>query len=381
MYPTTYGNIIEQPEKKVLFNGSTTLPIGAAVCYDRTLTDADQRNRYVVKPTFANLNDIAGVVVAVHAGPSQTGPFEASIVPVDGIMRGIQVLTDENVAVGDLLGPIPGSFYWGKNVTGQTCFRVTEAVDGSGTSAALVKGDLGFAAASQVDRDNRIIDFFDHFDGRFVAVAAVASAAAENTPYLLTGTSSTTTFSDSLNAEKSTAATRAAGVLSLTSNSTNEANLTLNGEPFGLAAGQALFFEARVTMAAVSAGTGIVGVGITDTAMATHFDFAGFKIVNGAISAIFQKGNSGEVAVSTGVTMTAESFNTLSILVRNRGSATGKKDVMLMVDGVVVAYTNNDTDRAEVPDTESLTLIANVVGSAAAQTLRIDRWRVRNYIQ
>lgn len=377
------GFPLERLKMQVYLEDSTTPPVGGCVCFDRSNATVAKRSSSVKRPsTLASLADVAGVIVD-DGRTRNPGPRELSILPVDhGIIRGAQVMTDENCVAGDFLGPIPGSYYLGKCVSGVAIARCIEAVDGSGTPA-LVTVDLGLGVMNHPDYKNKVLEFRDDFDAKTLAVSAVANALADSQTYLLTGTTAVTAFSDSLNAEAASAGVKAAGVLAMTQTTTNETSLVLNGEPFGIPAGSALYFETRLTVAAITGGTFKIGLGITDVALATHADFMGFVITDatGAITAIFQKGASGEVTVtpSPAAAVTALTYVTLGMLVRNRAAAVGKKDIYFFIDGVQVSYTNNDTDRAEIPDTESLTLIANIE-TGSGGVLNLDRWLVRNYI-
>lgn len=359
----------------VYVNETLTVPAGAAVCYDRTRTTVGERNYYVNRCTLANFNDLAGVVVS-QGKHGITGPVRLGIVPLSSLERGVQVLTDENIAVGDYLAPIPGTFYWGKATIGRPLFRATQAVDGS-TTPALVTGDFGLTVATEAELSSKRIDWFDHFNGQ----AGQGYAAADVSKWVLTGTSAAVTYADSFTPSDKTAAQAGLGVLNLTSNTTNQANLTMNGEPFSVGTGKSVFIQARIAVDDISADSDIfLGLHTNDTDYwGGSADQIGIRVVDGAIQLVFQKSTSGAVVVSTGVSLTANEFKTISILARNRAAAVGKKDLYIWVDGTLVSYTNNDTDRAEFPDTESLTIVAEAKGSAA-RVLRIDSLQVTNYI-
>lgn len=366
--------------RNVYYNDSVIPLAGSAVFYDRTRSTVEQRNHYVTRATLANaVNDLAGVVVS-QGKHTTVGPKVMSIIEIAAMTRGVQVLTDENIAVGDYLAPIPGnaSGLWGKAVFGTGVFRATEAVDGSGTNPALVTGDLGWNVAAEAEQALKIQRFFDHFNG---ASGGGVSTTADAAKFLLSGTSAAGAFADDWGPEK-VAAQSGSGVLALTTNTTNQANLTLNGEPFRLDAGKSLFMRARFANSSISATTDtFVGVGATDTTqIAGANDYIGFRVANATLTVRAQKGGSGEVSIATGTSLVANEFVDVAILVRNRAAAVGKKEITIWVNGTIVStYTNNDTDRAEIPDDQSLTFIAETVGSAA-RTLYLDYASIVNYI-
>ena len=361
--------------RKVFVNEALTIPIGAAVCYDRTRSVVGQRDHYCSRPTLANELELAGVVVS-QGKHTPVGPLQLDVISPETITRGVQVLTDELVAVGDFLSPIPGSFSWGKAVRGRPVFRCTEAFDGT-TTAGLVRGDFGFQVISEAEQSGRIVRFFDHFAG---AQGVGISTTADVAKFLLAGTSAACVYGDSFGPELA-AAQQANGVLSATTNTTNQASVTLNGEPFRLDTGKSVFLRARFALSSLAATTdAFIGLGVTDTDFITAAsDYIGFRVANGTLTVRSQKGAAGEISIATGTTLIANEFVEVAILVRNRAAAVCRKDIFVWVNGTQVAYTNNDTDRAEIPDVESLTFIAEVKGSAA-RTLNIDLVEIGNYV-
>jgi len=375
--PVDMQNVFTTPQTtRAVYYADSVIPLaGSAVCYDRTRTTVAERDSYVTRPTLSNFQDVAGVVVA-QGKHTTVGPKTLEIVPVENMTRGVQVLTDENVAVGDYLAPIPGntSGYWGKAVAGPGIFRCTEAADGSGTSPALVRGDLGYWIATEAEQATKILRFFDHF------ASGGASATADATRYALAGTSAAAAYSDDFGPEK-TGAQSGNGVLAITTNTTNQANLALNGEPFRLDAGKSVLLRARFAVSSISATTdAFVGLGATDTTqIAGASDYIGFRLANAALTVRAQKGGSGEATLALSTNMVAAEFMEVAILVRNRAAATAKKEITMWVNGTQISYTNSDTDRAEIPDDQSLTFIAEAVGSAA-RTLYLDYVSIANYV-
>jgi hypothetical protein len=79
----------------------------------------------------------------------------------------------------------------------------------------------------------------------------------------------------------------------------------MNGEPWGLASGQAILFRTRVKLDAVAAATGAIGLSLTDTAVLASLptDYIFFKIAAGTITAgdkVIASGTFGKVVTATG---------------------------------------------------------------------------------
>lgn len=379
----TYGNrATERTTLRVYFNDAVVPPVGGAVCFDRTQSTFDLRNAYVTKPTLGNIVDFAGIVLET-GNERSAGPGYVIIAPVDhGVLRGISVLTDENVTAGDFLGPIPGSYSLGKAILGPIAFRATESVNGSAT-AALVRGDLGPAAYFGSDILSRMINIFDHFEqGGAMAVATPGIAR-----YNIFGTSAAAAFQSGMYAEQATAALRASGVLRITSNTTNNAGIALPGEPFGCPVGSSIFYRTRVAISTAIAanfsccfGLGLVAdvANVTQTAMAVN-DFVGFASLSGAAWSVqYQKGASGLVAATIGAVPVINQFTEFAFLMRNKatGTAAGNKELYFWQDGVLLSHTPTLT---EFPDDQSFSAQFDCIGSSA-NTLDIDRLEIRQYI-
>lgn len=354
----------------------TVLIPGMALCYDSNNATAANRYQYVEKPSLDNIGDFAGVVAP---GNTTTGPGWIYIIEFDGgILRGTTVYTDESIAEGDFLGPIPGSYAFGKCVVGAPLFRATETVDRS-TTAGTVTGDFGGQLASHPQWQNRIIRFFDHFDGsKVISAPAVANAVADAGTYLLTGTTATAAFADSTGPEAA-AALQAQGMVVLTPTTTTQANLTMNGEPFRLDSGKSAFFRGRFCLNDVTTGTtgAFLGLSITDTAFLASkpTDYIGFLVTNAVLAFEYVKdGATGVVTSGTLATLVADTFVEVAFLIRNRGA--GGMSLTVWVNGVEATVTLTAT---EIVDNESLTLVIETKG-AEAHILKVDRVEINNYV-
>jgi hypothetical protein len=365
---------------------STTdsLKAGMPVCFKSTSSTVAERYSSVVKPSLANINDFAGIIAE---GSDRVGPGDTNIEPWDGtILRGARVWTDENITAGDLLGPIPGKYLFGKCVVGRPVFRATESVDRS-TTPGLVTGDFGLTFSDVVA--DKIVRFFDHFLGERT------SAAADADTYVLTGTGATLTFADALGPDEAAANKRGAGVGVLSGLTTGfEANLQLNGEPFNIATGKSIFFRARIAANTVGATVWyFVGLNLgatTDMGDASGTDFIGFRIVNTALDFVAGKNATGSAlnvltnasafAIATPV-IAADVFHDVAFLVRNKAAAAtpAAKELTLWVNGVEVAITFGAAQAANICDDESLTFAAVADGGAANAILRIDSVEINNY--
>lgn len=349
---------------------------GYALCFDSDNATAANRTKYVEKPTLANLKDFAGVVAPGHA---RTGPGYIAIIPWDGqVQRGATVYTDESVAAGDLLEPVPGTYAFGKCVIGTPVFRTTEAVDRSVT-AGTVTGDFGSRFAEE---SSRILRFVDDF------LKVGASATGDAAQYVLTGTGATFTGADALGPEAAAAA-QGAGVGVLSALTTGfEANLQLNGEPFRL--DRSLFFRARVAPGTVNSESrqfvGLNLAGSTDMGDATGTDFIGFRMIDTALSFIYGK-DATSSALQTATAATAQAISAVTLVADTfvdvafhlRYKASGVYALTIYVNGAAVSHT---LVTADVCDNESMTfaLVVDDAGGDSNCIVKIDRIEINNYV-
>lgn len=353
-------------------NGST-LAVGMPLCFDTTQATAALRYSRVTDPTYNNRHEYAGYITKVI---NQT---TVNVMPGDILMPDAEVLVDELVTPGTLLGVVPGSRYFGRAVAGRILGIAGETVDGSST-AALCQCIHGFRAGfHDMEARGKLVTFFDDMLGMHTIAPAVASAVADAQTYLLTGTSSAATYVDSLATVGEVAgaiAKRAAGVLRLTTNTTNPANITLNGEPFGLGVESSLFFRARCALSSVAANTDFaIGLCITDTAYwaSKPTDYIAFEWNDGAITLCYVKdGATGLVTSDTLATAVADTFNEVAFLVRNRA---GALSISAWVDGEAKTITSTSS---ELVDNESLTFFAEAVFTSAISA-SLDYVEINNY--
>lgn len=364
--------------RQVYYTGTDALYEGYAVCYDVTASAAN-RDTYVAKPTLNNSVEFAGVVAPGQTIPARTsGGTWVNIISVEGaIARGVNVYTDENLAVGDLLGVIPGEFVLGKCVVGQPVARVLAATDRS-TTAGVVNVQFGWVASvvSPSEINSKVVRFFDHFVSE-----GAASATADAAKYAATLNSGSIAFLDALTAaENTTAGGTGCGVLACTPTSTTETTFQLNGEPFSIATGQNIFFRARVACKTVVNATNYIGLSITNTTpiVTPGSDFVMFRMAAGGALTLVYDSTAGSPITSTPTQSLANLvFRELSFMIRKRKASTF--DIKYWIDGV--AYTATVT-AASVPDVKSLSFIASAkdstVGANAA--MYIDRVEINNYI-
>lgn len=356
------GIVMNGPPRVATYNGSSTLVKGMAVCYDVTQSTADLQNTFVTDPTFNNMHRPAGVVLNVGTTDPVTGYEEVTILPVaDGVAYNVEVLTDQNIAAGDVLGVVPGSLYWGKAVCGRGLFLATEAVNGSSTPA-LIQGDFGWNAVDPAFERTKIMRFFDDFLGE-----RGLGTTADLGGWLSTlGTGGSATFDDDA----------IGGICELLAATSGfRANLTLNGEPFK--ADKDLFFRCRVNISNVTAseGVAIIGVGLTDTSwnggVPTDyiiFDFAS----GGVVTCKYVKDGATGLVTVTGTTVAADTWVDLAFLVKWRGST---PELHIWIDGTKLTHSATTT---EIVDNENLTIVAESFSATNPSTFRIDRVECNN---
>jgi hypothetical protein len=111
-------------------------------------TQAEKFEEYVVETCqFNNVHRPAGIITKLgHATVDATGAHRLSILPIHyaPYVPGVKVWTEQNIAIGDILGPMPGSrSFWKYCGFGRSLFRSNEAADRS-TTAGTVWGDYGY---------------------------------------------------------------------------------------------------------------------------------------------------------------------------------------------------------------------------------------------
>lgn len=186
-----------------------------------------------------------------------------------------------------------------------------------------------------------------------------ASATDDAATFDLVGTSAALTLEDD----------ELFGVGKLVSNTTNQAQLTQNGEPIKLAAGRKVWFEARVKLADADGMSFFCGLAITDADVhdTNLTDYVGFFTTDGTLKVGCAKnsdnvpgsGTTGETDESTGTTLADDTFVVL------RFEVDGLTAVKFYVNGVLT-----NTITSTICDDEQLTTIIAAKGSA--ETVEID---------
>lgn len=159
------------------------------------------------------------------------------------------------------------------------------------------------------------------------------------------------------------------GVCTLTSNSTTEAQLVQNGEPYRLSAGRRIIFETRVNLTDHDGMNFAAGIGITDADVhATSWtDYIGFFTTDGNIKIGCGKdnnnvpgsGTSGETDTDTGIDFASDRWVVLKFIVE------GTTEVKFFVDGVFAGRITTN-----LPDNENLTAIIATKGDG--ETVDVD---------
>lgn len=365
---------------------AAVLTAGMALCYDTANATEANRYKYLAKPSLSNIDDFAGYVAP---GTRQVGPGWVDIIPFDGTIDRLATLaTDESITSGDLLGPIPETFYFGKCVVGRPVAKATQTADRSATAGTVT------AHAGQLwdffQEAGKIVRYHDEFMG-----TTTRSATADAATFVLTGTGATATFEDALTAsDNATANQRGYGVLKASGATTGwKACMTMNGEPFTMATGKSIFLRARFAVAAIAADSrawlGLALGTATDVGDATTTDHILFRVIADALSLIYGKDATssalgtatGSTAIASLATMVAAEFVDVAFMVRNKisGTGTGAKELTVWVNGTAVTHT---LVPADIVDNESLTLVfgADDSDDNSAQSILVDRITVQNYV-
>lgn len=407
---SSYQGLSQIPRIKAYYTGSDTIKNGMTLAFDHDSsgTSADVtrygasvaarlgRQKLVEKCSYGNLisGNFAGIVDGL--GPDGlTGngvAVEVTLIPAWAIANEIVALTDQNCAVGDILGPVPGSYYLGRGVfPGCACFRVTETADRSAT-AGTVHGRFGKLDIFDSNFSDKIYRHFHHFDGSIPVFLGGATPAEFKLPgYMISGATVAIAGTSDLG-----------GRAVLTPTTTTIAQLNAGGIaagtassadllPITLSAGKSCFVRGRVNLGVGAIdnsaffGLSISGATVSNAAEPATDDHIGFfKKVDSDGSLFFatnRDNNAGGATtgmVDTGINTVADTMYDLAFLAVNRvsGDAASATTVYAWVDGVLVATLSSAALNALINKDEAMNLVLAGIDGAAAVALEIDRWEV-----
>ena len=195
------------------------------------------------------------------------------------------------------------------------------------------------------------------------------STTADAATYSLSGTSATAVIA---NSSRATDATAGPGILTLTSNSTNQASLQLNGEPFRLVRGKRLWCGCRLALNTVASTQLWFGLSVEDTAFLAGVpsDYVGFLNTD-ADKRIHAASSKNSTTTSTDTnkdwSITDATFRTLTMEWDGRSRFTYFVNGARVHQSVAQLQMNNEN----IPDDEDLTLGVEILG-AAGRSAEID---------
>lgn len=366
-----------QSGRVATYVGSTTLAIGMALCFDTTQATADLQNTYVTTPELANSHRVAGYVRKIGQADPITGYEEVEVIPPgEGVDYNAEILTDENIVAGDVLGVIPGSPYFGKVIAGRGLFIATEAVNGSVTPA-LVQGDFGYFAVDPAYEASKVMRYFNHFTGDQATVISGFTPAEVDAAGLIVLASG----------GASSYASIAGGALVVTGAGSAIGQVRNSGFPVLLGTGTSVFFRCRLKFDAVSdidafVGLAITGTMLTDTTVPAMDDYIGFYLdsdTSGTWKLAHNRDNGTDALQTTGVSPVADTFTEVAFLVRNKiaGDAAGSTEVRAWVDGVEVFDSTAAAVAALINKDEAMGWV--VAAIPGAPVITIDRIEVNHY--
>lgn len=369
------GQQVASP-RPFLYRGTAEIPEGGALCLDWDNSTVADRDRIVEQPTLNNINHHVGFSLRRVPADSAGSDRWVDVVPVGLPIPGATIHTDENCAVEDLLGPVPGTFAYGRAVLGEPCFIVTTAVDRSAASSAgLVTGRWG--PVPQEVQNRKLYRFFDDFYGdKTIVLGGFTPAEVLIGGYEVTGASVAAAYTSD-----------AGGRLVLTPNTTNIAQIHPGAAnfPIILSAGKSCFFRANVNFGVgavdndVFCGLAITGAAITDGTVPPLDDYLGFYMQgdsSGLINIATNRDNGTDNVTSTGITQVADAMHDLAFLVRNRlaGDLINNTTVQVWVDGVLTNTLSSAAVNALINKDEAMRPVFAGIGGAAAVAIEIDRW-------
>lgn len=390
MFSVVNGRVQVTPIE-VIYTGSDTLKNGMALCYDHDASTAAAREANVEKPSLAAL--LAGQFAGIVTGAPPTGTTgngsstRISILPwIPGCpgYRNLDVQTDQNVAAGDILGPVPESYYFGFGVIpGCALFRAAEAQNRSVT-AGIVNGAMQQFRYDEIA--GKIFRQFHHFDGSLPITLGGATPAETKYPGLL--------VSGATVAIAGTA--DVGGRMALTPTTTTIAQLNSGGIaaftasgadllPYTLSAGKSIFVRGKVNFGVGAVdnsaffGLSITGAATSNAAVPATDDYLGFfKKVDDDGSLFFatNRDNGTDNLTDTGINTVADTMYEVAFYAVNRvsGDAAEATKVYAYVNNALVATLSSAAINALINKDEGMALVLSGIDGAAAVVLEIDYW-------
>lgn len=402
---TYEGQMVTPPVTTAYYTGSDSLVPGDALYFDHdssglaavttqltpvlgasaaAVESARQgRAGLVERATLANMlaGAFAGFVIKAVTGNGVSVPVELSPLPPAGhYYNAVDIATDQNCAVGDLLGPIPGSYKFGRAVVPGNCYaRVAVAADRSVTSG-LVNVKFGKFDVSEYPDKIMVID--DHFVEPFISATGTVTTANNAVRWMLSGTSATAIMA----ATGTTIAATGGGELTLLSNTTNLVQMMMNGGPVKLTTGRSCFFSARLKVVDITQADLCVGLCAALTANNTNTgttpastDYICFFVnsgtANGLLNINTRKASGTEQTVSTGSSYAAATYFEVAFIAINRTDTAlaGNKSILTFFNRVAATGLATTAADAAFPNTVPLVPHVASTGDASAATVTIDR--------
>lgn len=209
---------------------------GMALCMDPSFSTVADRILKVRKPDRTNMHLVVGVV-APQSARTPAGAF-VKVVPLDRLIPGVPVRTDQNIAINDLLGVHPGTYYCRKGTClGTIIGRAVEAQDRSSTAGTVTceYGKIQYTDSEFGRFTRRVFDDFNLFGTTLVS----------GSPYGIQQVNGSVTIpAGSASASK-------AGIVRLTATGAdNDQCFLFSSKSFRLELGKPLYAEFRITLGA-----------------------------------------------------------------------------------------------------------------------------------
>lgn len=364
--------------RRFLYTGTDTLQNGYAMCFDSDAASAALRER-VEKPSIANLVTkpaFAGVVVNAPAG-GYTNPNGAErmvdILTPDQVWDNVPIYTDESIVAGDILGPLPGLFQFGRGLF-LPIVEARETLDKSGTAGRV---NCQLRRMSWGELLNKMYRFVDDFDGnQHILDANATPAEILGLGYQTSGVGPPTSAYTS----------DAGGRLAVTPITTGLGQLrpSTTGFPFLIGAGKSALFRAKFNSGVAGIDNDVfIGLSITGATIAAAGtvpaldDYVGFYndgSANANWNIATNKDNGTDSVTDTGADRVADTIADLILFVRNRkaGAAAGAKTLHYSVDGAAVQVLESAAVAALINDDEHMGMVA--AGITNARVWELDFW-------
>lgn len=355
---------------------------GMVLCMDPSFSMVADRILKVRKPDITNAHLCVGVV-APQSARTPAGAF-VKVVPLDRLIPGVPVRTDQNISINDLLGCHPGSYYARKGTCKSIILgRAVEAQDRSSTAGTVTCefGKIVYTSAEYARFTKRVFDDFESFGTTLVS----------GSPYGIQQVNGSVTIpAGSASASKS-------GVVRLTATGAdNDQCFLYGGKVFKLEIGKPLYAEFRVDLGSsvstpdlifglittdiiaaavpITAGDALAANNTTGMSMVAVYKLTGGTTLSAVVNRQAATANQATQALSgSAATIAASTSRKIALFYDGIAGTTNTGGTLyILIDDVVNSATIGLT-AAQLP-TFNMGIFCGVKSQGSAETFDLDSW-------